>query len=71
MQKTKWDDAEEPTINNFYKINNREFRICSLKCGLTEVMGDGGGNENKTSKCVNNIYFVREQLEYRLNDRFR
>ena len=25
MPKTKWDDAEEPTINNFFKIDSRHF----------------------------------------------
>ena len=24
MSKTKWDDAEEHTINNFYEIDNRD-----------------------------------------------
>ena len=37
MSKTKWDGAEEPTINNFYKINdNIKFWICSLKCGSSQ-----------------------------------
>ena len=37
MSKTKWDGAEEPTINNFFKIDSRKFRICSLKCRTTEA----------------------------------
>ena len=36
MPKIKWDGAEEPTINNFYKMDNRKFRICSLKCESTD-----------------------------------
>ena len=26
MPKTKWDGAVEPTISNFYKINNIKFK---------------------------------------------
>ena len=33
----EWDGAEDPTIHNFYKIDNRKFQICSLKCGSTEA----------------------------------
>ena len=30
MPKTKWDGADQdPTINHFYKIDNRTFGICS------------------------------------------
>ena len=29
MTKTKWDAAEETTINNVYEIENREFWKCS------------------------------------------
>ena len=25
MPKIKWDGVEEPAINNFYKIDNRQF----------------------------------------------
>ena len=31
MPKTKWNGAEENTINNFFKIDNRKFRICYFK----------------------------------------
>ena len=31
MPQIKWDGAEEPTINNFFKIDIRKFGICSLK----------------------------------------
>ena len=40
MPKIKFDGAEDPTINNFYKIDNRKFCLCSLKADrtiLTEV----------------------------------
>ena len=37
MPKIKSDGAEEPTINNFYKIYNRKFWICSIKYGSTEA----------------------------------
>ena len=37
MPKTKWDGDEEPTINNFYTIDNRKLLICSSNCGLTEA----------------------------------
>ena len=37
MPKTKWYGAEENTINNFYKIDNRKVCICSLKCVSTEA----------------------------------
>ena len=30
MPKTKWDGAEEPTIKNFYKIDNMKFWIIML-----------------------------------------
>ena len=36
--KTNWDGAEEPTINNLYEIDHREFWICSLKCGSAEAI---------------------------------
>ena len=26
MSKTKWDGAEDPKINNFYRIDNRDFK---------------------------------------------
>ena len=31
MPKTKCDGAEDPTIKNFYKIDNITFLICPLK----------------------------------------
>ena len=37
MPKTKWNGAEEPTINYFYKIDNMQFRILSYKCGSTDT----------------------------------
>ena len=37
MTKTKWDGAVDPTINNFYKIDNRKVSIWSLKSELTEA----------------------------------
>ena len=37
IPKTKWDGAEEPTINKFFKINSRKIIICSLNCRLTEA----------------------------------
>ena len=37
MPKTKWDGAEDPTINNFYTIDNIKFRIFSLKRASTEA----------------------------------
>ena len=36
MPKTKWDGAEDHTINNFYKIDNRVICICSYNCVLSE-----------------------------------
>ena len=36
MPKIKWDCAEDPTMNNFYKIDNTIFLICSLRCGMTD-----------------------------------
>ena len=38
MPKTKWNGAEEPTINNFYKIDNDNFghalkkKLCCCIC---------------------------------------
>ena len=32
MPKSKWGDAEKPTIINFYKIGNIWFVIWSFKC---------------------------------------
>ena len=31
MSKSNWDGAEDPTTKNFYTIDNKQFRICSLK----------------------------------------
>ena len=31
--KINLDGVGEPTINNFYKIDNRKFWICTLNCG--------------------------------------
>ena len=36
MPKIKWNGTEEPTII-YININNRQFCICSLKCGSTEA----------------------------------
>ena len=27
MPKIKWDDAEKPTINHFYKIDDKKFAL--------------------------------------------
>ena len=27
MPKTKWEGAEDPTINNFFKIESRKFEV--------------------------------------------
>ena len=37
MPKTKWEGAEDPTINNFFKLESITFWICSLKCRSTEA----------------------------------
>ena len=37
MPKSKWYDAEDPTINNFYKIGNILFLIRSFRCESTEI----------------------------------
>ena len=39
MPKSTWDDADEPTTNNFIKIGNRQFWIlvCSFKCESTNI----------------------------------
>ena len=37
MQKTKWDGVEDPTINIFYKIDNRKFLNMLLKVMIDRI----------------------------------
>ena len=57
MPKTKWGGAKEPTINNFYKINNRKFAnilMTSLHYDVTTC--NQNINKQSVSFCLKSSY---------------